>query len=710
LDLKDLPIIEPLTRATEYQLSPVHPGHGTYLKLWMDNNGVDFNALLIRCEAHEKKQAHDGDQLLFDFAAEDDDEVFTTYTGAVVKKNNQWVSNRGKTLFRRIPEATALWLEQRFGAEQKYGQWKLAATDFTVLVIHHCWPKEQIIFADENTRLLYEYLLKRFYAQTARANMQARFKVAVDPEVPELPHDYDEHATMPLSDYQRVAYMMGLGHEATALHMDRGTGKTPVSIARICTEAKRIRAGLNGDSRMMYVLIICPNQVRLNWQREFQRFATIAGKTTILRGTQLKRVQLFRQAMRPEDDCAFTAVIVSYDTLANDLERLFSKVNWDLVVADEAHSIKNSTTKRARALFQLRDNSTARMTLTGTPVTNIMLDLWAQLEFLAEGLSGFRSLAKFKEFHGRWEQNGQGAVESLVGLKNVALLQERLTRVAFAITKEEAGLNLPDKVYDIHEVEMTPAQAEIYVKVRDQIVVEIEAGLRTKTLSTQHILTQLLRLAQICSGHVKWNDDVDEDTGIVLQEGYVEQIDNTNPKLEAVVDMMKESEAHEKTVIWACFVEDCKQIYDRLIAEGYKGGYYYGATPEKLRDEFVDRFNNEDDFVFLVCNPASAGEGLNLLGYNPDRDDQETYCNHEIFFSANWSYVQRAQAEDRVHRRGTKMPVRITDLVVPNTIDEEIRARVTAKGEHARDVQDVQGLLKKVLKVDIDLTLLGGMS
>ena len=82
----------------------------------------------------------------------------------------------------------------------------------------------------------------------------------------------------------------------------------------------------------------------------------------------------------------------------------------------------------------------------------------------------------------------------------------------------------------------------------------------------------------------------------------------------------------------------------------------------------------------------------------PD-SNENLHPEEEIFFSQNWSAILRGQAEDRAHRRGTRMPVRITDLTVPGTIDEEIRQRVQGKISMAEALTDLRQILTNVLNI-----------
>jgi len=282
-------------------------------------------------------------------------------------------------------------------------------------------------------------------------------------------------------------------------------------------------------------------------------------------------------------------------------------------------------------------------------------------------------------------------------------MQERLSRLTFSISREEAGLNLPPKVPLTFEVNMSPKQFEYYKKLATQLAIEIKSDMAkgaNKTLTAEHILTKLLRLQQICSGYITWDAVIDPDTGLPRQEKRTEQIDSSNPKIDALVSYYfdPQRDPNSKMVIWCCFVEDIRAISQRLSIEGIRHGTYYGATPDSEREGLEDAFNKDPELKVLICNPQTAGEGLNLHGYDVDKPDEyESYCGDVIFYSMNWSYIQWAQAQDRAHRRGTRMPVNIIDLMVPGTIDEEIRDRVRAKENQAMTIQDINAILENVL-------------
>lgn len=649
MPLENLPILDPLSKATERKIQPIR---------------IDKDDLLSLC-------AKDGSLRL-----------------RVYRTDGCYPSWAAIHFLSRIPEIKSIRPDRAV----------VGLTDITAVMINSCWPKDRLRFEDSETELIYTYLLTRFLSQTHRSNIQAKFKL--EKTVPAMPEDYVEHPEFPQSDYQKVGTLMALGQEGTASFCDRGTGKTNIAINRICLEATR-------DKKMMRVLIVCPKKARLNWFREVEKFTTCTGKVSILRGVQINRLKIFTHAIKIEDDCEYSLVIVSYDTMASDVE-ILKKAPWDLVIADESHYFKSSSTKRWKAIRKLREVSDRRMILTGTPISNSIFDLYTQFEFLGEGLSGFSSQKAFKKFHWQAKEIAGGQGVSRVGsVQNIPLLQERLARISYAVTKEEAGLNLPDKVRDVYECNMLPKQQDFYTQMCTVLAIEIKRSLESgtpDTISANHILTRLLRLSQITSGFVKYDARFDE-LGNLLSEGRVEQIEEiNNPKLAAVEDMIKEDaeDPNAKGIIWSNWIEDIEACARRLNKIGVDHRVIYGKTSDKNSEKYEHEFNNDPNCKWLVANPKKAGDSLNLLGYNPEKGGN-SYCNHMIYYCTNWSSIEREQSEDRSHRRGTKMPLRITDLVIPGTIDEEIRDRVSKKIENAKSIQDIRSILETVLNLEITL-------
>lgn len=575
--------------------------------------------------------------------------------------------------------------------------WELAATDYTAELINGHWQPEQLTFT-EDARQLYESILLQTQAQELTAELIARYKA--EKFIPSGLR-IAQHPTKPLAPYQLLAGHCAMMNDGFAFFMEQGTGKTPASIGTICAMAKEIHAE---QGRMARVIVVAPKNVRQNWLREVENFCTVGGKVVVVRGGEAKRHTTVIEAMVPEEGCEFTVVVISYEMMQRSIGFL-CKVPWDLGALDEAHFIKGPETLRSKAALRLRDACEKRIVLTGTPICNHVLDLYMQLEFLGRGFSGFMSWESFKDFYGVFDEGGGSGYAKLVGVQNLPFMKERLARLSLMISKKEAMPDLPDKVYDIIEVEMTARQAEVYEQVAAQLALEIEDEMEksdNKAMTISNILVKLLRLTQITSGYVVWDEVCNPHTGEVLRERTVEYL-GENPKLEALVELLKEKRPEEKTVVWACFVPDIMTIHERLEKEGIKHVVLYGGTSEADREEAMRSFNLDPTVKVFIGNQGAGGTGINLPGSDPSKwgtpEDLGTDADHTIYYVQDWSHPKRSQSEDRNHGRNrNRKQVRVTDLCVPETIDEDIRARVLKKRHAAMEIGDIREILQNVLK------------
>ena len=569
--------------------------------------------------------------------------------------------------------------------------YKISATDFNVSIIYALW-KDKIKFDDQIVELHFKKWLLFVYNGNEQARQFKRYKAGLDVEK----WEYPDKSGLELARHQRFAYVNSCATDGYGFFMEQGTGKTASAIAVVCKTAMRLEA----ESRLKRIIVVCPNNVRLNWQVEMEKFSTVENQVTVLRGTKKQRIERLLKSFIPQDSKnEVCVVVVGYDTLKNSWDYI-SKIQWDVAIADESHYFKTPSNQRSKVMMKLRDKSNKRLVLTGTPITNTALDLYNQFEFMGRNYSGFTSFKAFKKFYGVYV-TGESGFDKLVGLQNQAFMQERMARLCFIVRKDEALPDLPSKVYDVAEVQMTKEQREIYDKVATQLNLEIEHDLASASgnaanLVVNNILTKLLKLAQITSGFVVFPEMIDED-GNVEQARSIKRL-KENPKLDKLVELLKAKEPTSKSLVWACWVEDIQTITARLEQEGINAVTYYGATSFADRVSAVDKFNKDPSTTVFISNPAAGGTGITLLGHDPmEPDKYETNCDQEFYYSQNWSMVHRSQSEDRPHRHGTRVPITITDLCVPETIDEEIRARVLDKITTALELGDLRKVLSKVL-------------
>lgn len=623
------------------------------------------------------------DHFLIDLFAES---VYTAASGETLINRNH-PSYGAKEWLQRFPESKRI-------ESPRYLISMVPATDISAAVIDS-WPAERKILESDASQVL-QYLRQQSGVTLLAARNTAQYKASG--ALPKFP--LAVHPEHPLSNYQKVAAVNATLCDGYAFLMEQGTGKTPTQIATICNQSLRHK---RDTGNMALHLIVVPPAVLLNWAEEIRTFATVKTKITTLRGDKIKSLGLYIEAITNDDNYTQSVVLCSYDALEPRLPFL-CRTNWQSISADESQNFKDPGSKRWKCLVQLRDRAEKRMILTGTPIGNEIGDLWTQLEFLGEGYSGFSSHSAFRQFYGVFDNyggNGDG-FGKLVGLQNLPFIHERLARRSFSITLREALPQLPDKLYSVQAVEMSAKQAAIYREVATKLLAEIEDDLEKSTnkqLTVTNALTKMLRLAQITSGFVVYDEVWNEDRTELLKPREVDRID-PNPKLEALVEFLKRQleNPNSKSIVWACWDQDIKSITARLRMEGIGCTQYYGKINKAEKDAAVFTYNNDPNCRILIGNSASGGTGLNLWGYNPKADPvADTNTDHIHYYSQGWSSIYRRQSEARAHRRKTRCNVNIIDWCVPGTIDEEIRHRVLQKTENALKAGDVREILRNVL-------------
>lgn len=553
----------------------------------------------------------------------------------------------------------------------------------------------EVEFANDLAKMLYQRCSIQGLMRKRAAEMRATWQTgAIDDKMAAVESPEGQFALAP---YQRAACAISRLSRDYALFMEQGTGKTPIVVSRVNTDAKALT-----ENRMYRALILCPKQLRTNWANEFKNFSTVPGKVTVFRDSLVKRLRALVQALTPENDEKFTVVIASFGLMVESWDEVLKHVPWDLAVIDESQNIKAHGAKRTKMCMRVRERAAARMILSGTPIVNSVMDLYSQLEFLGEGMSNYRSMHAFRARFSQVERRGNTTV-NVPMLDNIPEIKQRLAEVSFQVRKEDVLKDLPPKQYDIIEADMTERQWTDYEALATRLALEIEAELdatdeNKREMVVNNAFVKLMKLAQITSGFLILNEERDEDGTIVHERETIFYPDN--PKLKELMEEVRALPQDEKMIVWSCWVPAIQQIHGAMAAEGIDHVLFYGQTSEKDREAAVWRFNHDPACRYLVGNQAAGGAGLNLLGYDYDVSPptQVTDCTTQIYYAMSHKPAERWQSEDRPHRRGTRRPVKTRDLVVPCSIDEEIRVKVTQKKKSALEIQDLREILSNIIE------------
>ena len=439
-------------------------------------------------------------------------------------------------------------------------------------------------------------------------------------------------------EHQRQALLKSADRSEYALFMEMGTGKTKTTIDNL--------GYLWLKNQVKAALIVAPKSVYTVWDREIDAHLP----DEIPRIKFLWKISKEKNYKKFIEDPSLKLFFINVEALSTKkglqwVTTFLKDCPMNMTIIDESTTIKNPQAKRTKNILGLRYLSRVRRILTGSPVTKSPLDLYTQCAFLNPALLGFKSYYAFRNRYSIFEETyvpGGNAIMVPVGSRNLEELEQKLKAFSTRVTKDEC-LDIPPKIYQKREIELSGEQKRIYETLRQQALAKFES----ETISVHNQLTEILRLHQIANGYCK------SDEGDLLQFN--------NEKLKVLLEILEESD--QKVIIWANYVHNIQEII-KALSEKYGPETVvsiFGETALADRQIAVDRFQNDPTCRFFVANPTSGGYGLTL-----------TEAKYVIYYSNNYNLEVRMQSEDRAHRIGQRKNVVYIDIIAKNTIDEKI--------------------------------------
>lgn len=442
------------------------------------------------------------------------------------------------------------------------------------------------------------------------------------------PLDIDNPGTFELPDdlyaFQIEGVKRLIANKSFLLADEMGTGKTVMT-----TVALRI---LLHRGKIRRVLIICPKSVLGVWDSHLRDWAHTLS-VTVVSGSRDRRQVDWR--------CPAHVYVASYDTLRSDvtkgrhetrslLERAIDVARFDLILADEAHAIKNSSSARARAVLRLARKATYRWALTGTPIQNGLDDL--------RGVFAFVRPALFRHAHELTPAEASRRIEPY-------FLRRR---------KRDVFPDLPDKIRSDVWLDLDNDQQAEYDQALQRGRDEFRSG--RKDFARKHIFALINELKRICN----------------FAYGRAD-----SPKLAALMEAIEEVDANGKKAL--VFSQYRENGVDKLRSPLKK----YGAVALTGEDSLTQRASRISDFqndpatkVFLAT-VQTMGVGVTL-----------TAASYVFHFDHWWNPSLAWQAEDRAHRKGQCETVNVYSYWMHGTIEERIRAILDRKGLLHEEVID----------------------
>jgi len=442
-----------------------------------------------------------------------------------------------------------------------------------------------------------------------------------------------------LRGYQKVGYrwLRTLDHYGFGgiLADDMGLGKT-LQIITVLLAWKQSAPEQPGIS-----LVVCPASLVYNWEDEFHRFAPDLAVRAITAAAAEREMKI--SEWEPYD-----VFITSYDLLKRDLKH-YQKLFFRFQIIDEAQYIKNPGTQSAKAVKQI--TAVTRFALTGTPVENRLSELWSIFDFLMPGfLFGYK---KFKtQFEGPIiKKHDADAVKKLRRLTAPFILR----RLKSDVLKE-----LPPKLETVVYSRGEGKQRELYTaqaQLLKRQLLEMEGA--TYQAGKLQILAGLMRLRQLCCDPSLCYSN--------YQEG--------SAKLDTCMELLASGiEGGHKILLFSQFTSMLALISERMKKLGFAYHLLTGATSKEERLRMTGSFADDEVPVFLISLRA-GGTGLNL-----------TAADIVIHYDPWWNAAVQNQATDRTHRIGQNKQVSVFQLIMKDTIEENIMQLQKSKKDLAEQI------------------------
>ena len=451
-----------------------------------------------------------------------------------------------------------------------------------------------------------------------------------DNSVKDVVIDYSKYSHRPPLEHQKEAIQKLVENKKFILADDMGLGKTTSTII----------AALESGSKK--VLIICPATLKINWKREIENYSD-------------KSIYI-AESKNFSTEADF--VIINYDIIKNfhdPKKKNDSQVlaaNFDLVIIDEAHYIKNATAQRTKLINDIIKNTERIWLLTGTPMTSRPIDYFNLLSIIDSPVAKNWMAYAIRYCSGYQFNVGGRKVWNVTGASNLEELRDRTLGLTLRRLKENV-LDLPDKI-------ITP----VY--------------LRLKSKSYENVMGE----------YYDWYDkNPDESKSLTVQFSKLTKVRQiiADEKIEQTIELAENIVEQDKKVIIFCnFTDSLNKITEHFGKAAVK---LDGSMSKVERQNSVDQFQENPKVKVFVGNIKAAGVGITLTA-------AEAVIMNDLSFLPS----DHAQAEDRAYRYGQKNNVLVYYPIFENTIEgiiydilnnkKQVIATVMGDNQHPADAAE----------------------
>ncbi len=434
------------------------------------------------------------------------------------------------------------------------------------------------------------------------------------------------HLETTLKHYQRVGvqwlYDLSQIDLGGILADDMGLGKTLQVLAFLSL--------LKAEGRLGPTMVVVPTSLVFNWMHESQKFTP-----------ELEFV-VFDSKQRELSPNSTKIVIVTYGVFCNNIER-FKESHWDLVVLDEAQSVKAASTQRYKSISELP--ARIKIALTGTPFENHLGELYNVLNLVAPGALGRKDTYNSTYVH-----------PSHVRKEDIEFLKLKIKPLILRRRKSEILKDLPAKREITLVLPFEKLQKKIYRDIalswNDRVRESIDKLGAAKSQIV--MLTALGRLRQVCS-----------DPAGIPRQTYKP----LPPKVEDLVEKLSEIvDEGQSALVFTQFLSTFNRIEETLLKSGIGCFSIHGGTSRKERERILHEFGDELKPSVLLMTLKTGGVGLNL-----------TKASFVFHIEPWWNPAVENQATDRAYRMGQTREVQIFRYIMQESVEEKIQTLKTHK-------------------------------
>ncbi len=425
--------------------------------------------------------------------------------------------------------------------------------------------------------------------------------------------------------FQRMAVSFITHRERSILSDQAGLGKTAVAV--VATSLERLNKNR--------VLVLCPKSLKHWWAQEIERWAGPEANYMIM--PTKERDRLLANWVRM-NLCGY---LIAHWELIRLMPQL-AAIPWDFIIGDEAHKIKNSATKLARAYAQLHYSKS--MLLTATPMANNPGEIW---NLMKEVDKSTPPKGMFMELYTNRSRSPKGYARISARVRNPDMLRDSLEGIMIRRLKTEVGIQIPRKRYQKVPLFLNEAQVHAYRQAVHDLLIQLEE--EDEILRIPNTIAQIMRLRQIISGLATLPNGKDD-----------------SAKLDVAMDIIQGRDK-DPIIVFTVFRKTAVALCNRLKKAGIvHEKMLWFMKPSALAQAVTDF--QEGEIPVMVSTIGIGGVGHTL-----------TAADTIIFIDKHYNPAMQEQAEDRIHRATQERPCLIISLHVNHTVDDLVEGILQRK-------------------------------